>query len=288
MRSWLWLLALTAAVAGLAYVLLQKDDESADQPAAVSSLKVAQVTRVKLARRTRSGSADELTLEKRDGQWRITAPFTARADVFAVERLLSIVEAKASSRLPATDLARFGLDSPPLMLTANEVAIAYGSINQTTREQYVMTGNQVYVLPLDYAAALPRSVDVMLDKALFAADEKNPVRFDLPDFTVALEEGTWAIAPIASEAGADERNAWVEAWKNASALTVALHAGPPPSESVKVTLKDGRTITLGIAERTPDIVLVREDDHVAYHFFADAGRKLLLPPGPAGGERVNR
>jgi hypothetical protein len=29
---------------------------------------------------------------------------------------------------------------------------------------------------------------------------------------------------------------------------------------------------------------VREDDGVAYHFFADAGRKLLAPPAAAGAE----
>lgn len=282
MRSWLTLLVLTLAVGGLAAWLFYTPRESEEKTYAVSALKPADITRIRLGRKVSAPDAaaapDELSLEKRDGQWRITAPFQARAEEFPIERLLSVLQARSTVRYPASDLARYGLDTPLAVLTANDQAIAYGGINPTTQEQYVLAGNQVLVVPLNYAAALPRSIDALLAKALFAADEKQPVRFDLPEFTVALEEGTWAVAPIANEAGADERNAWVEAWKNASALTVSRHAGPSPTESVKVTLKDGRIITMGIAQRTPDVVLVREDDGVAYQFFAEAGRRLLAPP----------
>lgn len=291
-RSWLSLLALLLVVAGLAAWLFYNPGGREEKAYPVSALKPSEVTRLKLGRGiTAPGKPPamaEIVMEKRDGEWRLTAPFAARADAITIERLLAVLEAKTTVRYPATDLARYGLDAPLAVLTANDQAIAYGAINPTTREQYVLAGNQVLVVPVSYAAALPRSIDALLTKSLFAAGEKAPVRFDLPDFTVALEEGTWAVAPIASEAGADERNAWVDAWKNASALTVVLHTSPSPAESVRVTLKDGRSITLGIAQRTPDVVLVREDERVAYHFFAETGRRLLAPPGAAGGERVNK
>ena len=292
MRSWLSLLALLLVVAGLAAWLFMKPENDATRTYAVSSLRPADVTRLTLGRRVAAPHAerakDEIVMEKRDAEWRITAPFAGRAEASVVERLLSVLEAEARVRYPASDLARYGLDAPLAVLTANDQPIAYGSINPTTREQYVLAGGQVLVLPVTYAAALPRSIDGLLAKALFAADEKRPVRFDLPDFTVALEDGTWAVAPIANDAGADERNAWVDAWRNASALAVARHASPAPAESVKVTLKDGRSVTLGIAQRAPDVVLVRHDEGVAYHFFADSGRRLLAPPAAAGGERVNK
>ena len=283
MRSWLSLLALLVAVAGLAAWLLVEREENRDKTYAASPLKSAEVTRVALARRvTAPGSApamDRITMEKRDGQWRITAPIEARAEASALERLLSVLEARSAVRYPATDLARYGLDAPIATLTADERTVAYGSINPTTREQYLLADNQVLVVPLAYAAALPRTIDALLSKALFAPDEKQPVRFDLPDFTVALAEGTWAVAPISNDAGADERNAWIDAWRNASALTVSRGELRSSTETVKVTLKDGREITLGVAQRTPDVVLVRHDERVAYHFFADAGRRLLAPPG---------
>ena len=289
MRSWLSLLALAIAVGALAWWLVDKPGETEGESYAVSALKPAQVTRIRLAGKARGDAPPgEIVLEKRDGIWRFTAPFAARADSHPLERLLSILEARSSTRYPATDLARYGLDAPLATLTVNDQKIAYGGINPTTREQYVLAGGQVLPVSLAHAAGLPRSVDALLSKSLFAPDERSPARFDLPDYTVALEDGTWAVAPIANEASADERNAWIDEWKNATALTVARHAGPFPSETVKVTLKDGRTITLGLAQRKPDVVLVRQDDGVAYHFFADAGKKLIAPPGPAAGEPANK
>jgi hypothetical protein len=302
MRSWLSLLALLLAVAGLAAWLLAEPEQTRDKTYAASSLKPADVTRVTLARRVaapgREPSMDQVVIEKRDGQWRITSPIEVRAEASTIERLLAVLEARSTVRYPASDLGRYGLDAPLASLTANGSTIAYGSINPTTREQYLLADNHVLVVPLAYAAALPRTIDALLSKALFADDEKQPVRFDLTDFTVALEEGTWAVAPIVNEASADERNAWVDAWRNASALTVSRGAGPntssdagksspsetsgersSPSERVKISLKDGRVITLTVAQRTPDVVLVRHDDGVAYHFFAEAGRRLLAPPG---------
>jgi hypothetical protein len=290
-RSWLVLLVLALVVGGLGAWLYYKPREGENAGYAISTIKPGDVTRVRLTRRIaqpqQPAAQEEIALEKRDGEWRMTSPTTARADAVQVDRLLSILEARASFRYPAADLARYGLDAPPIVLSANDVTIAYGAINPTTREQYVLAGNHVYPVPLAHAAALPRNIDALISKSLFAQGEK-PVRFDLPDFTVALEDGTWAVAPIASEAGPDERNAWVEAWRTASALTVAPHTGSAPAEAVKVTLKDGRTIELGIAQRTPDVVLVRGDEGVAYHFFAEAGRRLLAPPGEKKSDEVKK
>lgn len=291
MRSWLSLLALAITVGALAYwLLLHNPEGSAEgESYAVSQLKPADVTRIRLAGKARGEApSGEIVLEKRDGLWRFTAPFAGRAEAYPLERMLSILEARSSVRYAATDLARYGLDAPLATLTANDQTIAYGGINPTTREQYVLAGNHVLPVSVAYAAGLPRSIDALLAKALFAPDERQPVRFDLPGYTVALEDGTWAVAPIDNEAGADERNAWVDAWKNATALTVAKHTAPFPQETVKLTLKDGREITLGIAQRSPDVVLVRQDDFVAYHFFADAGRKLIAPPAPAADEPAKK
>ena len=98
MRSWLSLLALLVAVAGLAAWLLLEREENRDKTYAASTLKAGEVTHVALARRvTAPGSApvmDRITMEKRDGQWRITAPVETRAEASAVERLLSVLEAR--------------------------------------------------------------------------------------------------------------------------------------------------------------------------------------------------
>jgi hypothetical protein len=36
---------------------------------------------------------------------------------------------------------------------------------------------------------------------------------------------------------------------------------------------------LGIVQRAPELVLVRQDEGVEYHFVAAVARRLLAPPG---------
>jgi hypothetical protein len=288
-RAWASLAALLVAVAALAAWIHFKPERSGAETYALSALKPGDVRRVRLERAvaSREGSANEVVaLEKSAGEWRMAQPTRARAEGFAVERALAILEARSAVRYAPTDLARFGLDRPQAVLTLEDQAFTYGAINGTTREQYVMTAGHVYLVPLAFTASLPRNADALLARRLLAPDEA-PVRFDLPGFTVALEDGTWAVAPALSDVGADERNAWVDDWRQAQAIA-AERAGAIPGEHIAIRLKDGRTIQLAIARREPEVVLVRKDEGVAYRFVADVGRKLLAPPGPVGGERVNK
>jgi hypothetical protein len=284
-RAWISLVLLSLVVAGLGAWMYYKPAHDAEETYALSALKLGDVKRVRLERMAPARSAkpdlppaEPLSLEKADGAWRITSPFAARADAFQVERLLSILNARSNVRYSPTDLARYGLDRPQASLTVDDQSFTYGAINATTREQYVMTGNAVYLVPLAYSATLPRSADTMLARSLFGTDEK-PTRFDLPDFTVSMEDGTWAVAPAMADIGPDERNAWVDAWQQASAIDVKRHGGAHAAEEIKVHLKDGRTIVLGIVQRAPELVLVRQDEGVEYHFVAAVARRLLAPPG---------
>ena len=190
-------------------------------------------------------------------------------------------------RYPASDLARFGLDRPLARLTIEGQDFAYGALNATTREQYVLTAGNVYVVPVAYGAALPRDAEALIARALFSPGE-TPVRFELPDFSVSLEDGTWRVQPAGSEASADERLAWVDAWQHAMAMRATRHDGSKPASEIKVTLKNGAVLTLGILRREPEVVLVRTDEGVQYHFFAANAKRLLSPPGSSSGERVNK
>ena len=298
MRSWVSLAVLSIVVAALGAWVYYKPARIESATYSLSALKPNEVKRVKRALQSRRSNRKRRNkmsvrqprdvLERNDGaDWRMTAPIAARAENFQVERLLSIIEARSSVRYPTTDLARFGLDRPLAVLTLEDQAYTFGAINKTTREQYVMTGTQVYLVPLAYIATLPRSADVLLARGLWAAGE-TPVRFDLPGFTVSLEDGTWAVAPAMPEVGADERNAWVDAWRQASAIRAARGSDLAAPQEIKVELKDGRVVRLGILQREPELVLVRRDEGIEYHFFDGSGKKLLAPPGASDRERANK
>lgn len=272
MKSWLSLAALAVVVAALALWLYYKPAERDPQSQALSALKATDVKHVRVERAPNL----EIALARRGPTWRITAPFEARADAFQVGRLLTILDARSAVGYPATDLARYGLDKPVAKLTLEDQTFTFGAFNTSTREQYVLSGDRVFLIPLGPGAALPRDPQALLARELFAPDE-TLVRIELPEFTATLHDGRWQIEP-ATEASADERMGWVAAWQHATALRVERYEGALPGPFVRATLKGGPTLTFGIVRRQPELVLVRVDDGVAYHFVSSVAQRLLSPP----------
>ena len=288
MRSWLTLALLAAIVFGLGAWLYYRPQPHAAPAHAMSSVRPDNVRQVRLERfvdveespvqRNAGPRGFVVVLERRQGDWRMMFPVAARADAFQTERLLSILQARSTVRYPATDAARYGLDQPVARLTLDGETFIYGALNAITREQYVATRDGVYVVPLNYAAALPRNPDVLIAREVLAKTEV-PVRFELSEFSVVLDGGTWRVTPPGVEASADERSAWVDRWRQASAVNALRHDGGAANEHVKVQLADSKTIDIGILQREPELVLVRGDEGVQYHFFGREAKRLLVPPG---------
>jgi uncharacterized protein DUF4340 len=303
MRSWLSLGALFVVVLALGAWIYYKPSADVAATHALSALKSGDVKRIRFQRTAAVDSASAaslssvqaqqpagttvIALDRRNDSWLMTAPLVARAEKFQVERMLSILEARSVVRYAAADLSRYGLDTPQVTLTLEDQVFAYGAINNLTREQYVLTGNAIFLVPLAYSIGLPRNVDALLALRLFDGDEA-PARFELPGFSVALREGTWTVTPATNDAGPDERHAWVDTWRNASAIRAARSVKGDSSEAVKVGLKDGRTITLAILQREPELVLLRRDEGIEYHFFGDSGKRLITPPGAGNREPVSK
>lgn len=290
MRSWVSLAVLCLAVAALGAWVYYKPAAPSSQSHALSELAPKDVKRIRVERSAAppggapsgsdlpaSAQALAIELERHDDGWRMTAPFAARAESFQVERLLSILGARSSARFPATDLGRYGLAEPPVRVALDGESFGYGAVNTATREQYVLTRDAVYAIPLAQRNAVPRDADALIARSLFA-ERESPVAFELPGFTATLQDGNWIFTP-SGEASADERNAWVGAWRRASAVRAEKHDGRAAPATIKVTVADGRTLALAIVQREPELVLLRTDEGIQYHFFADTAKRLLTPPG---------
>jgi hypothetical protein len=273
-RSWLLntaLLIVVVALGGFIY-LRPRSDEPVGYP--LSTLQAGAAGKIRLERTGRA----PVTLERKDDLWFITAPFGAPAEPFQVQRLLSILDARASHRLAATDLARFDLDRPVARLTVDSQTFSFGAVNALTREQYVLTGNTVYPVELRYGAELPADAAQLVRRQLFARDEE-PARFEFSNFTVASADGKWSVEPAPADLSQDDVNRWVDDWRLASALHAEPYAGGKAVGAIKVEFKDGRKITLDILQREPELVLLRPDQNLQYSFFAETARRLLSPPG---------
>ena len=104
------------------------------------------------------------------------------------------------------------------------------------------------------------------------------MRFALSGFSMTLDEGRWRLAPDANETTGDERNAWVDAWRSATAIRVTRARTRSASSTIGVTLKDGTQLALGIVQREPELVLLRPDEGIEYSFLSEIGKRLLEPP----------
>jgi hypothetical protein len=113
------------------------------------------------------------------------------------------------------------------------------------------------------------------------ADGEAPVRIELKEFTVEQRDGRWALAPAAAELSQDDLIRWVEDWRHSRATRVEPYTQGRPVAEIRLQLKDGRAVALGILAREPELVLARPDEQLQYHFRAAIAQRLLAPPGAA-------
>lgn len=271
-------IALALIVAGLAAWMILKPGEKGEATHALSQKKAAEATRIAIERK----GLPAFVLEKdKAGRWIQSAPFPARTDASKAPRLLDLLGATAKTTYPATDLGRFELDQPFARMTIDDQVFAFGTVNAVTNEQYVLSGDTVYLVSPVHGFALPTQVD-SLASHLLLADDEVPTAFVLPGVTIELRDGKWVRTPAPadpSKLSQDDFVRWAEQWRYASSLATRIPSKSPPGEAIRITLQNGRTIELRILARTPELRVLRTDENLEYVFAAETGARLLSP-GP--------
>lgn len=271
-------LLLALVVGGIvAWTLLKPEDKGA--PAhALSQKKPGDAKRIAIDRK----GLPPFVLEKdKADRWVQSAPFPARTDASKAPRLLDLLGAQAKVTFPAQNLARFELDEPFARMTIDDQVFAFGSVNSVTNEQYVLTGDTVFVVSPVHGFALPTQVD-SLASHLLLADDEVPMAFSLSGITIEMRDGKWVRTPALPDdekRSQDDFQRWAEEWRYASSLATRVRAGPLKGDTVRITLRNGRTIELRILARTPETRLLRTDENLEYVFPPDTGTRLLAP-GP--------
>jgi len=283
MKRSVWLnVAMLLGVAAIGvFIYLQPSDAPVEH--AMSTLSPAAAVAVRIER----PGAAVVALQKKQGVWFLVDPFAARADEFMVQRLLALLQARTVHRFPAKDLARFDLDNPQARLIVDGQRFDFGLVNELSHEQYVLTGDAVYALSARYGLALPARPEALASRRLLAPGEA-PVRIALPGFAVKEVDGRWVLDPAPQERREGEVARWVDEWRFASAQRIEPHRRGEPGESVRIELSSGETLVIDILRRKPEVVLLRQDQHLQYHFAVEVGTRLLSPPAPASKERAGK
>lgn len=282
---WLSNLILLILVAGLGtyFFLRPAPVEQVQKKYEISTLKLASFSRI----RVEFPSKAPLVFEKTKGNWRIVQPYQTRADQMLVQRLLSIVVATSTEKFAATDLARFGLDSPRLKLKLDNEEFLFGNFNPVSSEQYLLYKNAVYLLPYTYAEVASVQPVEFIDKNPLSQTEKI-AGFDFSHLEqwqetrlqVDLVKGKW-ISSANAKLSQNEMNEWFESnWKSVSVISVEPYTPDHRivSPSFEVRLTDGRKVHFDKLQESPEVILGRPDEGLSYHLPADAGFALLNPP----------
>lgn len=274
-RGWIVNALLLAAVVALGWYVLYRPADEVPQHK-LTTLAPSTVSHVVIEPR----GGETIELDKRGDAWYLVRPFQARADRSQVERLLEITSAASKEKLAATDLARFDLDQPALTVTLGDQRFAFGTVNPLSQEQYALAGDSVYLLPAFYASLAPQRAERLLTHALFIEGE-TPTAFVLPGFRVELQDAKWVRLPATGEElSQDDLNRWVDGWRFASSL-LTQRASTQAGEPIQVHLADGRTLKLGILQKQPELILVRPDEKLQFHFSGEVAKRLLSAPEPS-------
>ncbi len=286
-------LTLLAAVIGLALWVYFKPKPQVTQEYRISSLPAESVRSIRIERQGMS-----VALKKLGDHWRLTEPLQGRADEIKVGRILEILSATSPRRFPAIDLERFDLVQPALRLHIDNELFNFGGLVPVTNEQYVASGESVYLLAPRYAAVLPRQPTDLLSPKLLAESE-IPVGFELENIKVIQQDGNWRITPEkpGQMLTQNELNHWVQTWQQAYATGLMLDtpelganesnraaAGERTIKQViRIRLRDGKNVQLIILQQQPELILLRVDAATRFRFPGEAGRRLLDPYTAVGG-----
>jgi hypothetical protein len=291
-KRWILNLIMLAFVAGLVSFVYLRPQEAAEETATyeVSQLTLAGITEVKAEFPTKS----PVVFEAVEGYWHMQAPYKQRADQLSVQRILSVIAAKSKTKLPATDLAKYGLDNPLVRVTisneGDEAVFTYGGYNTITNEQYVAYQDSVYLLSAGYSEAASTQPIEMIDKNVLSPNEaKNIAGFDFShleqweetSLNVDLDKGQWKTNVAKAKPIQNDLNEWLEfGWKQNPALSVETytpdrHANYP---SLVLKLSNGKKVRFDKMMESPELLLARPDEGLIYHYNNDVGFTMLNPP----------
>ena len=282
-RSLLNLVLLAAVVSLALWVYFKPKPQGDTEEYRISSLSAENAQSIRV-----EWQGLNIVLQKAGERWHLTQPLQGRADEIKVGRILEILAATSPRRFPATELERFDLAQPAVRLHIGNESFGFGGLAPITNEQYVASGESVYLLAPRYAAALPRQPTDLLSPRLLAESE-IPAAFELENLKVIQQDGNWRVTPQnpGLTLTQNELNHWVQAWQQAYAAGLVLGANESNEaagkQAIKITLHDGETVQLLILQQQPELILLRVDAAIRYRFPGETGRRLLDPYTAAGG-----
>ncbi|TCV84728.1 DUF4340 domain-containing protein [Sulfurirhabdus autotrophica] len=265
-------LILLALVLGLSLFIYLKPKQSGQALLPISDLSSTAIQQIKIEKK----GQPTLEFKKRGNTWFVATPFQARGDNNKIEQILSILSARSNQQIVATQLDRFELDQPLLTLTLNQEVFKFGTINPLTRQQYVLSGNKVFLIPTNYfATAFSQPADFISKKLL--AEDETPTSFRFAQFKLDRQNGQWIMTPPNPNMDQDQFNRFADDWRMASALHSQPYDKSKPISEYTLHFQNGKSVKFQVLQQQHEFILLRTDENIQFHFSQDTAKRLLTP-----------
>jgi len=227
--------------------------------------------------------AKAIALQKIAGQWRLTEPVDAAADPLEVASITNLASIEAQRKLASAEveLEQLKLDPPAYTVTLNDVRLEFGDSEPIEYRRYVRVGDEIALIADPSATALDADYSELVAKELLPKNAEI-VEIEVPGLRVYRSEDqqSWQLFPENPEAGADQKQAFVSAWKSARAMWNATAESSSTGEPITIKLKDG-VVRLRLIAREPQLIIENPDLGVRYTLSKALGDDMLQLPQPA-------
>ncbi|MEJ2481082.1 MAG: DUF4340 domain-containing protein [Acidihalobacter sp.] len=269
-------LALLLLVAGLALFIFYPRPKPAPQGFAVApDVDTTAVRHIRIERHGRPS----LVFERKNGDWRLTAPISARVNPLMMRTLLQLPHERSTKRYAAAglDVSRYGLKPPRASVYFGSTRIDLGSDNPINQLRYVLSGGELYLVT-DRLSTLPEGAAANWVNLALLPPQARIVRLQLPSLDIrAKQPAGWVLQPEPAHYSADQVAALLNAWQHATALQLSAAPGTPASTQgdVRIELAGGTRLHLQIVATKPQLVLRNPALGVEYRLPGVAAGRLL-------------
>lgn len=270
-RRWLTILILLALVTGLGgwVYWLERAPEPKSPP--LAKITPETVRHIVIERQN-----DRLEFERRGESWHMIQPFNAPADAYHFEQLLALPNQTSQTRYATAelDLARFELDPPRVIVRLEDTEFRFGGQNPLNFQRYLQVGAVIHLIDDTLFHQLTAPATTWIEHKLLPAGTLQGL--DLPGWRITLmDSGGWTSEPKLPAADLDRL---VDTWRTARAIQVTPYTDEPPLQGQRIrALIEGKALEFIVLQREPELILLRPDQKLRYHFYGTIGQRLLTP-----------
>lgn len=274
-RRWILNYVLVVLIVIFTYVGNRYAVTTGDQPQQrISELKPADIDTLEIQ------TADALlTLQRDAGDWLLESPIRWPADNINIERLLSIVNSDADSRLPTDEinLATLGLQFPKAMLRLNDTQLLFGATNNIGERRYVMIDSTVFLLADVHLPFFVQGLTSIVDRRLLPR-RYSISRLKLPGLEISRDvNDSWQVENVDDGFEQDQIDRLVANWQDLEAAKINLFdTGAIPRQKLEIALQDGSKFKFFLMSIEPEVVIAHPQIGLQYHFRADLYNQLIV------------